>query len=413
MATLREASFKGVTFNVEQTDGEVGRRTVLHEFPFRDIPQGEDLGRAARRFNITALFVGDAAVERAEQLLAVLESPGAGMLVHPWHGSHLVQLSGNARVRWPRFAGGRVSIELPLVEAGETPADAIRPDTDSQLSSACDAAQAATDAELAKDFLTEIDGYLDEAIATVDAACAAVEAFLAPLERAEAQLDRLIAGVNHIINAPLKIAAKLASRIRNVLGKLANPFSGLSAWKKLLRGQNPWALPKSGVASSNRPAWASNNRPASASRPAITSRTTIASGSTLPAMPPSLAHWVRRTLVIEAVRTIPTASFTSKSEIAAARQTVLAQLATEASAAPDELFPAIQALRAAAATSLQARLPAAREVTTLETQATLPALVLAYKANGTLEAAEDLVARNGVAHPGFVPAGSVEVLRDG
>lgn len=399
MAKLREASFKGVAFNVEQADGEVGRRTVLHEFPFRDIPQGEDLGRAARRFNVTALFVGPDAVERAKQLLDVLESPDAGMLVHPWHGSHLVQLSGNARVRWPRFAGGRVSIELPLVEAGETPADAIRPDTDTQLASACDAAQAATDAELAKDFLTEIDGYLDEAIATVDAACAAVESFLAPLERAEAQLDRLIAGVNHIINAPLQVAAKLASRISNVLGKLANPFSGLSSWKKLLRGQNPWALPKSGVASSSRPAWASS--------------TAIASGTALPAMPPSLAHWVRRTLVIEAVRTIPTASFTSKAEIAAARQTVLAQLATEANAAPDDLFPAIQELRAAAAVSLQARLPTALEVTTLETQATLPALVLAYKANGTLGAADDLVARNGVKHPGFVPAGSVEVLRDG
>lgn len=399
MAKLRAASFKGVNFNVEQADGEVGRRTVLHEFPFRDIPQGEDLGRAARRFNVTALFVGEAAVEQATQLLDVLESPDAGMLVHPWHGSHLVQLSGNARVHWPRFAGGRVSIDLPLVEAGETPADAIRPDTDSQLSSACDAAQAATDAELAKDFPTEVEGYLDEAIATVDAACAAVEAFLAPLERAEAQLDRLIAGVNHIINAPLQVAAKLASRISNILGKLANPFSGLSAWKKLLRGQNPWALPKSGVASSLRPAWASS--------------TAIASGTALPSMPASLAHWIRRTLVIEAIRTIPTASFTSKAEIAAARHTVLAQLVTETNAAPDDLFPAMQALRVATAASLQARLPTALEVTTLETQATLPALVLAYKANGTLDAADDLVARNGVTHPGFVPAGSVEVLSNG
>lgn len=399
MAKLREASFKGVTFSVEQADGEVGRRTVLHEFPFRDIPQGEDLGRAARRFNVTALFVGPDAVDRAKQLLDALERPDAGILVHPWHGSHLVQLSGNARVRWPRFAGGRVSIELPLVEAGETPANAIRPDTDAQLSSACDAAQAATDAELDKNFLAEIDGYLDEAIATVDAACAAVESFLAPVQRAEAQLDRLIAGVNHIINVPLQVAAKLSSRISNVLGKLTNPFSGMSAWKKLLRGQNPWALPKSGVASSSRPAWASS--------------TAIASGTALPAMPPSLAHWVRRTLVIEAVRAIPTASFTSKAEIAAARQTVLAQLATEANAAPDNLFPALQELRAAAAVSLQARLPTALEVTTLETQATLPALVLAYKANGTLDAADDLVARNGVKHPGFVPAGRVEVLRDG
>ena len=44
---LREASFKGAPFHVEETGGQFGRRTVLHEYPFRDLPYGEDLGRSA------------------------------------------------------------------------------------------------------------------------------------------------------------------------------------------------------------------------------------------------------------------------------------------------------------------------------------------------------------------------------
>lgn len=405
MATLREASFKGVSFRIEEADGEIGRRTVLHEFPFRDIPQGEDMGRAARTFNITALFVDwrDPVTRRlhtaeyaAQRFIDVLEEAGAGVLVHPWHGRHLVQQSGKARVRWPRFAGGRISIQLTLVEAGETP-ELVRADSDALLASACDEAQAATDAVFAAEFPAETADWLDQAMAAVDGACAAVESFLAPLARAEAALERMINGINHIINAPLAIAQKLAARISNVIGKLKNPFSGLSAWKALLRGQNPWALPRSQPGT--RPAWVNAAR--------------STSGSPLPAMPTSLAHWMRRTLVIEAMRTLPTATFSSKADVLAARSEALAALQTELHAAPDALFPALQALRRAAADSIAARLPGAADVATIASPATLPALVLAYRINGNIDAADDLVARNSVIHPGFVPAGQVEVLRHG
>lgn len=402
MAELRAASFKGVSFSIEETDGEVGRRTVLNEFPYRDIPDGDDMGRAARTFNITALFVGENATEAAQRLIDVLEETGRGTLVHPWHGTHLVQQAGKARIRWPRFVGGRISIQLALVEAGDA-ADAVRTDIDAQLASACDDAQAAADAVLETDFLGEIEGWLDQAIATVDAACAAVESFLEPIARAEAQLDRLINRVDHIINAPLQVAKRLAARISNVVGKLSNPFSGLSAWKKLMRGQNPWALPSVG----------STRYPARVSAIASSTVSSTATGRALPAMPNSLAHWVRRTLVIEAVRTLPTATFQTKADVIAARAVVLTALQTELHAAPDALFPALQALRRAAADSIADRLPAALEVATIDSQATLPALVLAYRVNGNIDAADDLVARNGVHHPGFVPAGTVEVLRNG
>lgn len=401
--TLRAASFKGVTFSVEETDGEVGRRTVLNEFPYRDIPDGEDMGRAARTFNVTALFVGENAPEAAHRLIDVLEEAGAGTLVHPWHGTHLVQQSAKARIRWPRFAGGRISIQLALVEAGDAATATVRPDIDAQLASACDEAQAAADAVLEADFLGEIEGWLDQAIATVDAACAAVESFLEPIARAEAQLDRLIDRVDRIITAPLQVAKRLAARISNVVGKLSNPFSGLSAWKKLMRGQNPWALPSAG--STRYPAWINNIASSTVS--------SSATGRALPAMPTSLAHWVRRTLVIEAVRTLPTATFQTKGDVIAARAVVLGALQTELYAAPDALFPALQALRRAAADSIADRLPAAADVATIDSQATLPALVLAYRVNGNIDAADDLVARNGVHHPGFVPAGTVEVLRHG
>ena len=34
---LREASFKGVPFKVDETEGQFGRRNVLNQYPYRDL----------------------------------------------------------------------------------------------------------------------------------------------------------------------------------------------------------------------------------------------------------------------------------------------------------------------------------------------------------------------------------------
>lgn len=473
MTTLRLASYKNVPFRVESADGEVGRRTVLNELPFRDIPQGEDLGRAARAFTIVALFVGPDSAAAAKDLIDALESPGTGTLVHPFYGTHQVQVQGKAKVRWPQFDGGRTTIEMSLCEASEELAlpGEIRPDTDSLLESACDAAQEAVDKLLDSDWLADIEGYLDAAVMAVDTLMATIESFMAPLERAEALLDRMLGKLNHLINSPLALAKKLGARISNIIGKLQNPFSGLSAWKKLMRGQNPWQVPaavRPGTAftgddisqwvkatqrqpantsqagqgntagfnqiagTNGRPAWvyaydgAKDSLPGSggtatpatagqaivSGQPALLARNAAQTGTALPALPPSLTHWARRTLVIEAARTVATVPFASKREALAAKAEILAALQTELQAAPDELIPALQLLRRAVTDSITTRLPRVADIVTVESQATLPALVLAYRVSGHLQGEEDLVARNRVSNPLFVPAGKVEVLHD-
>lgn len=40
---LRDASFRGVPFSVDDDDASFGRRVQLHEYPKRDKPYTEDL----------------------------------------------------------------------------------------------------------------------------------------------------------------------------------------------------------------------------------------------------------------------------------------------------------------------------------------------------------------------------------
>src|SRR5215471_14992652 len=54
---LRLASFKGAPFYVEQQGRSSGRRTVLHQYPKRDLPYAEDMGREALRYQITGYLI--------------------------------------------------------------------------------------------------------------------------------------------------------------------------------------------------------------------------------------------------------------------------------------------------------------------------------------------------------------------
>jgi prophage DNA circulation protein len=54
---LRTGSFKGIPFHVEQQGRSSGRRVVEHEYPRRDMPYSEDMGRHAIRYQITGYVI--------------------------------------------------------------------------------------------------------------------------------------------------------------------------------------------------------------------------------------------------------------------------------------------------------------------------------------------------------------------
>jgi DNA circularisation protein N-terminus len=81
--TLRRASYKGVAFFVEADHVETGRRLVVHQFPLKDAPYIEDLGRDANKISVSAYVVSDNADGEEKALRSVCESGGAGRLVLP------------------------------------------------------------------------------------------------------------------------------------------------------------------------------------------------------------------------------------------------------------------------------------------------------------------------------------------
>lgn len=116
---LREASFRGVPFNVEDDEGEFGRRVQVHEYPNRDKPFTEDLGRATRRLTINAYLVGNDYFEQRDRLISAIETAGPGTLVHPYYGELKGSIDGGVKVSHSQQEGRMCRVSFQFVESGE------------------------------------------------------------------------------------------------------------------------------------------------------------------------------------------------------------------------------------------------------------------------------------------------------
>lgn len=122
---MQPASFRGVPFGVLSAEGTFGRRTSLHEYPFRDKPWVEDVGRATRRITLLGFLVsdsriyggGDVIAQRA-RLVGAVETAGPGTLVHPTLG-RLTVSAISLTVREKHDDGRYFEVMLQVLESGE------------------------------------------------------------------------------------------------------------------------------------------------------------------------------------------------------------------------------------------------------------------------------------------------------
>ena len=115
---LQNASFRGVEFKVATVETVVGRRNVLHEYPSRDVPFVEDLGKKAREFTVNAYCIGDNYIDDLNNLIRVIEQDGSpGILVHPTLGI-LNVCPKECRITYSNTEGGIEYLTITFIESG-------------------------------------------------------------------------------------------------------------------------------------------------------------------------------------------------------------------------------------------------------------------------------------------------------
>ena len=353
---LVQASFRSVQFYVDRSDVDFARRVVVHEFPGEDQPQTEDMGARAKLFDLDAYVIGDEYMAVRDRLEAALELAGPGELVHPYRGRIQVVVLG-CRLTESTRQGGMATFSIRFVRATETE---IRVEVDTQ--------QVVVDAAVESGVCTaeEFEDQWPTAFGVRDSAIAAVNAAFAPLETLIGAAEDWRDTLQVIINQPAAIAARLQAD----LARVAN----LADFRRL---------------------WAYYDDTSSASR--------------------SLSLQLEASATIAACAWSATQTWPSYDQAIAVRDELLGQLDLVSQRAGDELYQALQALRTGVAADIAKRSADLARITRYTPREVLPALVIAHRLYGptNVEArSAELVARNGLVHPGFVPVRELEVLSD-
>ncbi|MGT2507914.1 DNA circularization protein [Cupriavidus basilensis] len=368
---LRPASFRGVRF--ETRGGHElagGRRLARFEYPQRDEPYMEDMGKKAREHKITAFVIGPDYMAARDALLEALETAGPGELVLPFAGRRSV-VAGEFSLKESTEEGGMATFSLVFTEAGKLAEPDVGVDAEGVLA---DSQETAFD-DVATDFADNFDlsglpsWSLDDITATINE-------FL--------DLDSLRGIVSQITGLP----GKLADLLAKPLG-LANYLIGLvrsaSQVKSIL--DVPYLAVRS---------W----------RTTATAEPTATRGVVVQKQAAVNMLFHRAALVQE---TALMADLPTRAAVEDARQQLLehfeAHDATPGLLRPSpELAKSLQALRVNALVALRRQAAALPQSYTLQLLEATPAVVLAYDLYQNLRA-DEIVTRNDVRHPGFVPAG--------
>ena len=115
------ASFRGAIFHVETEQRHGGRRTVVHEYPKRNVPYSEDMGRSAVRFSVQGYLIGPDYLDRKDALIAALEQDGPGTLrlPLPYQGQDMEVMVVQYGITESRERGGMCGVDMDFVEAGK------------------------------------------------------------------------------------------------------------------------------------------------------------------------------------------------------------------------------------------------------------------------------------------------------
>lgn len=392
-------NFRGAGFVTQGHEYSGGRRVALHEFPGRDDPLTEDMGRAARSFSIECHVIGSEYRTARDALITALEAEGPGLLVHPWHGERMVVVL-NFRQSESTDEGGMARFSIDFGEAGLAVPASQGIDAQSRALTTVDMVQADAPGQFANRFsLDSMPAYVEDAAATIVSGAASLTSLVAgvnggagPALRAfEAGLSYLPSNMSNLLRSPLRLGQAVVGLVTAVsaLGgtsrKRIASFTAMAAYTvDAVIGSTPARLQQA------------DNRTA-------------------------LLHLFAVSSSAELVRTAVTATYASYPEAVNTRDTISDQLDTLAIAASDSG----EDVRAAQFDILRRDLVRAindggatlARVYAHNLIRTEPAIVISNRLYGhklASDRADDLVARNAVRHPGFVPGGvELKVITNG
>lgn len=387
---LRPGSFRGVPFLVESSDEKLGRRAVQTEYPGRDDPYPEDMGRKAWSDSLKVFVLGDDHLQQAARLKAALNEFGPGELVHPYWGTMQVQI-GEVSLSHSSREGGRSAFSIEVMEAGKQPAPSAVSVTDAKLATSTQEAQTT----LVDDFM-QVFSIADLPQGLIDELAVRYNDALNLLVPVRSSVSTVLGATAQVRN----IAALLADPQALVEQLLADVFAmfGLSSPTQ----QSPSFQAQEGVSVER-------------IQDVLSRLPSVETTRLVPANPtPSRLQQVttqgqildllQGSVVITSGLTSSKVEYRDREQAADVQRSFETALERVELKASDALYEALQRVNVDMVSDLSGRGAGLPSVTRIMPERPLPTLVHAYRIYQDATRADQLAARNNLENPLFVPA---------
>jgi prophage DNA circulation protein len=459
----RPGAFRGVPFHLKSSTRTGGRRTVLDEYPLRDLPSTQDMGRKARQFNLSMTVIGKDYMVQRDKLIVALEAYGPGTLMHPFYGEMQVALLGDYSIEESTEQGGLARISQNFVEDHGKPRPDNQPVPGVLVNQAADQVQEESWFEFEDEFgvldtasfvADEATAMLGEATALVADAVAYGEGLagsaISGLQGVTSKImsgggllngssqfgtlfSRLTGNFQQLILSPGNLGLSLMGMMRSATSGMS-PFGAFRAMTSLFNiGGKVKSVRGSGVVTPARAQQAANQAAVYRliERVAVTEAARLATGRPLAASPALLAGQLPGTgsalaagpaviagrlpaasSPLSSAQVLPGLSYDNREQAVQVRDQLLAELDRQQLQATPARYSALAKLTTALVTDLNRQSTSLAPLAKYQPQITQPALLIAHRLYGDARRADEIVARNRISHPGFVPGGQVlEVLK--
>lgn len=366
LSAFRPASFRGVPFFVDYEGGDGGRRVAVSPIAYSSTHVTEDMGGEIRSITLSAYVAGDASDVAARSLSGALDTAGAATLILPMMGPLRVRVV-SWRLSRAKSRAGYVGFDIDFVAAGRSAAPfAPVPGRLSIAALLSDGAEILSAAAVSGTRSITV-GRASGLASAVDAAGAS----LAAIADASGVL-----GNNRV---------KIADLARRIVTSNAEPVSAVADITGLVV-EATQAIAQTGVAAATADAFAAEiSRPGDDAMSLVTSAT-FAAGFCL---------------------ALVSADYLSRQDARRARERISPTVDPVLEAIGAGLDVAVHEwltqVAATAASDLSDTAANRAPLVMVRTERSLPATALAYALYGDAARAAELVTRNAIATPAFMP----------
>lgn len=425
----QEASFRGVSFFCETDEQPAGQRTQINEYPLRDMPTVQFLGKAATKITMTGWVAGHDFMEKRDALLAALEEPSPGELIHPWHGRMMASAVSSSYSHNVKEKG-MCRFELTFVreEDAET-----APTVKQNLA-------AALEKELPSSYLSFIDEFVEK-INSLNFLDVSIEGVAKPLREILGVVSSLYGSASSLISAGLGMYDMIVSKPRefatalsSLIQSATSGFNGFysASGSATVGGINDRLRAIETLHNIPMPISTESNQLVAITKQLV-ERNILLDSAAGAAKFPSFDS-----ATVQLRKVAPSVSLGSTAEVhsVGVDELPFEALGTDYVAVPvaddvwkvrkdlgefiwsamaqssGESYEKLNSVRGVMLRHLAKVARGATPIIQVENPMAQPALVIAYRHFGDARRAAELINRNQVIHPGFVPAKALQVSRE-